>query len=37
MPMYRDGWTMANQTYMLSCAIIGADLRGDENDLLERR
>lgn len=31
MPMYRDGWTMANQTYMLSCAIIGAEMRGEEH------
>ena len=32
MPMYRDGWTMANQNYMLSCANNGADLRGKEDE-----
>ena len=33
MPMYRDGWTMPNQTYMLLRSIIGADLRGKENEI----
>ena len=33
MPMYRDGWTMANQNYMLSRANNGADLRGQDNEI----
>lgn len=29
-PSYRDGWTVAQPSYMLFCSDCGADIRGEE-------
>lgn len=31
MPNYRDGWTVAQPSYMLFCSDYGADMRGDKD------
>lgn len=31
MPTYRDGWTVANPSYMLHRSRMGADMRGEQD------
>ena len=33
MPNYRDGWTVANPSYMLHRSHEGADMRGEQDGL----